>query len=221
MRAVAVVPAFDEAATIGAVVRGVRAACRGVGVIVVDDGSADATAARAAAAGADAVIRVPARRGKAAALVAGFRGALAAGAELVATLDGDGQHDPADLPRLLAAARAAAGAVVLGDRIAGGGDPIPAVRHAAIRAADRVLGWLVRAPVRDSQCGLRCYPAALLRRLRPREGGFAMETEVLVEAVRLGHRLVSIPVRSIYPPGRASRFRGLADGARIARYLSA
>jgi glycosyltransferase involved in cell wall biosynthesis len=220
MRAIAVVPAFDEAATIGRLVRGLRTACPDVRVIVVDDGSSDDTAARAAGAGADEVIRTARREGKAAALAAGFRAALADGVDVVATLDADGQHDPADLRRLLGAARDSAGALVLGDRIAGGGDRIPVLRLAAIRAADRVVRWLTRAPIRDSQCGLRCYPAALLRRLRLRQSGFAMETEVLVEAARLGHPLVSIPVRSIYPPGRASRFRALADGAHIGWYLA-
>jgi glycosyltransferase involved in cell wall biosynthesis len=220
MRAIAVVPAFDEAATIGRLVRELRAACPDVPVLVVDDGSADETAARATGAGADGVIRTGRRGGKAAALAAGFRTALADGVDVVVTLDADGQHDPADLSRLLAAARASAGALVLGDRIAGGGDRIPVLRLAAIRAADRVVRWLIGAPIRDSQCGFRCYPAALLRRMRLSEGGFAMETEVLVEAARLGHPLVSVPVRSIYPPGRASRFRALADSAHIGRYLA-
>jgi glycosyltransferase involved in cell wall biosynthesis len=221
MRVVAVVPAYDEAPTIGAVVRGVRAACPGVTVVVVDDGSADGTARTAAAAGADRVLRTPRHAGKAEALRAGFAAALAAGADVVATLDGDGQHDPADLPRLLAAARGAPGALVLGDRLgAGVGDPIPGARLRAIQSADRVLRWLLGVPLRDSQCGLRCYPAALLRRLSLREAGFVIETEALVGAARLGHPLVSVPVRSIYPPGRASRFRALGDTARIGWYLT-
>jgi glycosyltransferase involved in cell wall biosynthesis len=219
LTAIIIVPAFDEAGTIGGVVRGLRTACPGVPVIVVDDGSADDTAARAAAAGADRVIRAPRRAGKAAALAAGFAAALSAGAQMVATLDGDSQHDPADLPRLLAAARESPGALVLGDRLAGGGDRIPAVRLGAIRAADTIVRWLTRAPVHDSQCGLRCYPAAFLGRLRFREGGFVLETEALVAAARLGYGLVSVPVRSIYPPGRASRFRAVADGGRIGWYL--
>jgi glycosyltransferase involved in cell wall biosynthesis len=219
MRAVAVVPVFNEAATVAGVVRGLRAACPGVRVLVSDDGSTDGTAGQAAAAGAE-VIRSPRRAGKAAALRAGFAAAMAGGAEVVATLDGDGQHDPADLPRLLAAVRAAPDGLVIGDRLAAGGDPIPALRLAAIRAADRAVRWLTRAPVRDSQCGLRCYPVTLLRRLPLCERGFVLETEALVGAARLGHPLVSVPVRAIYPPGRASRFRALGDGTRIGWYLA-
>jgi len=220
MRTVAVVPAYDEAPTIGAVVRGVRAACPEVTVVVVDDGSTDGTARAAAAAGADRVLRSPRRGGKAAALRAGFDAALAARADVVATLDGDGQHDPADLSRLLAVAHALPGALVLGDRLGVANDPIPGPRLRAIRAADRVLRWLLDGPLRDSQCGLRCYPATLLRRLALREAGFVVETEALVGAARLGHPLVSVPVRAIYPSGRASRFRAVGDTARIGWYLT-
>ena len=92
---VTVIPVFDEAATIGGLVA--RAISHG-SVIVVDDGSADGSAAAAAAAGAD-VLRTAGRCGKGAALVLGFAEALSRGAQRVVTLDGDGQHDPDDIPR--------------------------------------------------------------------------------------------------------------------------
>ena len=221
MRLATVIPAFNEGATIGAVVAGVRAVCPTAAVFVVDDASTDETAARAAAAGAHGVLRVSPRAGKGAALRAGFAAALAEGAELVATLDADGQHDPADLPRLLAAGRAAPDGLIMGDRLApGSGDRIPGLRLGAIRAADVVLRWLARTAIRDSQCGFRVYPATLLRALPLSREGFVLETEVLLGATRLGYRLVSVPVRSIYPPDRASRFRALADGTRIGWYLA-
>ncbi|MGH7267953.1 MAG: hypothetical protein ACREMB_24315, partial [Candidatus Rokuibacteriota bacterium] len=122
---------------------------------------------------------------------------------------------------LLAAAARAPHAVVLGNRLDDrGGDPIPPVRRRAILAADRCLRWLTRSPVRDTQCGLRVYPAAFLRSAGLRGERFVLETEALLGASRLGHPLVSVPVRAIYPPGRRSRFRALADGARIAWYLA-
>lgn len=216
-RLVAVVPVFNEAATVGAVVRGLRAVCP---VIVVDDASTDRSGARAVAAGAACVIRLASRAGKGAALRAGFTEALRRGAEAVATLDGDGQHDPADLPRLRRAACRLPPALVVGDRLGGGaGDRIPRTRRMAIGVADRLLRWLTRSAIRDTQCGFRVYPAALLRAVVLREEGFVLETEVLVAAVRHGYPLISVPVRSIYPPGRASRFRALADGGRIGRYI--
>lgn len=215
---VAVVPVFNEAATVGAVVRRLREVCP---VIVVDDASTDGSGAKAAAVGAACVLRNPRRAGKGAALRWGFAEALRRDATAVATLDGDGQHDPRDLPRLLAAAREAPQALVVGDRLARpDGDRIPATRLGAIRVADWCLRRLTRAGIRDTQCGLRVYPAAFLRAVSLREEGFVLETEALVRAARAGYGVVSVPVRRIYPPGRASRFRALADGGRIGWYLA-
>jgi glycosyltransferase involved in cell wall biosynthesis len=213
-----VVPVFDEVRTLGHVVEAVRALCP---VIVVDDASTDESARVATRAGAAEVLRHPRREGKGAALRTGFGAALRRGAAAVATLDGDGQHDPADLPRLLAAHRAAPDALVLGDRFGGdGGDPIPILRRVAIRAADRALGPLLPAPLSDSQCGFRIYPGAFLRDVPLREERFVLETEALVRAVRAGYRVVSVPIRSVYPEGRRSRFRAVTDVTRIAWYLA-
>lgn len=214
----AVVPVFNEARTLGPVVAGLRAYCP---VVVVDDASTDGSAAVARAAGAAAIVRHPARRGKGAALRTGFAVALRRGAHAVATLDGDGQHDPEDLPCLARAARAAPDALVLGDRLAApGGDAIPLARRLAIRAADRVLRAVLRCAVSDSQCGYRVYPATFLRQTLLREEGFVLETEALVRASRSGFRLVSVPIRRIYPPGRRSRFRAIGDAVRIGAYLA-
>lgn len=214
----AVVPVFNEAATVGAVVEGLGRVCR---VIVVDDASTDRSADRAAAAGAACVLRHPQRLGKGAALRTGFAEALRRGAASVATLDGDGQHDPADLPRLWAAARSAPDALVVGDRLGGAvGDRMPPLRRAAICGTDWVFRRLTRSSLRDTQCGFRVYPASLLRAVALREERFALETEALVRAARTGCRLISVPVRRVYPSRRPSRFRPLSDGARIAWYLA-
>jgi glycosyltransferase involved in cell wall biosynthesis len=214
----AVVPVFDEGGTLGAVVERLRAHCP---VIVVDDASTDGSAGVAARAGAAEVLRHARREGKGTALRTGFRAALRHGATAVATLDGDGQHDPEDLPRLLAAHFAAPDALVLGDRFgARGGDPIPPLRRLAIRAADLTLGPILPAPLSDSQCGFRIYPGAFLREVALREAGFVLETEALVCAARTGYRVLSVPIRSVYPRGRRSRFRAVTDAARIAWYLT-
>jgi glycosyltransferase involved in cell wall biosynthesis len=213
----AVVPVFDEARTLGIIVERLRAHCP---VIVVDDASTDGSAAVATRAGA-VVLRHARREGKGAALRTGFGAALGHGATAVATLDGDGQHDPAELPRLLAVHSVAPDALVLGDRLGiERGDPIPWLRRLAIRAADRTLGPVLPAPLSDSQCGFRIYPGAFLREVGLREGGFVLETEALVRATRSGYRLVSVPIRSLYPRGRRSRFHAVTDVARIAWYLT-
>ena len=210
-----VVPAFDEAATIAAIVRDCRA--RAEGVIVVDDGSTDNTARIAAEAGA-IVLRQRANRGKGASLRRGMAAALARGAALVVTMDGDGQHRPADLPALLARARAASDRIVIGSRRADRANA-PRARALANRIADFWVSWAARHPVEDSQSGFRVYPAAALRTLSgpPMASGFAFESEMLIEAGRRGFATVAVPIPAIYGSNlrRPSHFRPVRDVTRI------
>jgi glycosyltransferase involved in cell wall biosynthesis len=215
---VVVIPIFNEAATVGGLICRLR---RLAPVVVVDDGSTDEGATRALAAGAARVIRRARREGKGAALKAGFAEALRMGAAAVATLDGDGQHDPSDLPRLAAASRRAPRALILGDRLTAAWPAQgPRARLAAVRLADRAVRWITGTRIRDSQCGFRIYPAPLLQAVPLREERFVLETEVLIAAARGGHELRSVPVRPIYFEGRESRFRPWSDGSRIAWYLA-
>ena len=213
-----VIPAYDEAGTIDDVVRRCRATVAAP-VIVVDDGSRDATAALAAAAGA-MVLRNPGNAGKGASLMRGFAEALSAGAGLVVSIDGDGQHRPEDVPALLAAARAWPGRIVIGSRRAGLARA-PRGRRIANRVADFWVSWAAGGPVEDSQSGFRVYPGYLLARLS-RLGapgfapGFAFESELLIAAGRVGVPTVAVPIPAIYGTApRASHFRPVADIVRI------
>jgi glycosyltransferase involved in cell wall biosynthesis len=182
--------------------------------VVVSDGSLDATAAEAAAAGAE-LLATPTNRGKGAALAAGFAYALRRGARAVATLDGDGQHDPADLPRLLAAATRHPAALVIGQR----------EFDAAVMPRRSLVGnrssrfWLQlfapRETLADAQCGYRIYPRWLLERHPPESRRFAVETELLLRAVRAQATVIYVPVRTIYAEGGRSYFRVLPDTLRV------
>jgi hypothetical protein len=216
-RIVIVIPAYDEAATIAALVRQCCALAEVSRVIVVDDGSRDATGQLAAAAGA-AVLHHATNCGKGASLRDGLCAALAAGAEQIATLDGDGQHRPEDLPRLLACGRHWPGHIVIGSRRAASRNA-PRARRAANRVADFWVSWAARHPIDDSQSGLRVYPPAVVRQVAARRdpaGGFAFESEVLIEAGRRGIRTVAVDVPAIYGAGlRPSHFQPVADITRI------
>ncbi len=210
-----VVPAFQEAATIAALVVRLRATLPGVVPLVVDDGSTDGTGAIAAAAGAE-VIAAPANEGKGAALRRGMRAALARGAQYVATLDGDGQHRPEDLPRLAAMARA--DRIVIGSRRNAAGQP--AARRRANRVADFWISWAAGHHVADSQSGLRIYPHAALLDLDRYEGRalrFSFESEILIDAARAGITTVAADIPALYAGTlqRQSHFRPVADIARI------
>jgi glycosyltransferase involved in cell wall biosynthesis len=214
-RTAALVPAFNAAASIGAVVAGTRPVVEPV--VVVDDGSADDTAARAAAAGAE-VLRHPANQGKGAALVTGLRHLAAAGVERVLTLDADGQHLPDQIPALLAASEAAPGAIVVGIRRKQGFE-IKRVARLGNWVADRFLRWIAGRALPDTQSGFRVYPVAPTLALGTRGTRYDFETEVLLRAARTGMPVVGVPVSVYYPPvaARVSHYRPWADTLRIIR----
>ena len=219
-----VIPAFNEARTIG----GLAAECLALPgrprVIVVDDGSTDTTAVRAAEAGAE-LLPQGTNRGKGDSLRRGMRAALAGGAAWIVTLDADGQHRPDDVPLLLAAAAAWPGHVVIGARRGSGADRVPRARRIANRVADFWVSWAARQPVPDSQSGFRVYPAALVAVLvggGRRAEHFAFESEALIEAGRRGFGVVAVPIPAIYSPAlRPSHFRPVVDIARIVRMVAA
>ena len=214
------IPVFNEAATIGDIVE--RARLHGP-VLVVDDGSTDATAARAAAAGAE-VVTLEARRGKGAALRRGFAEARHRGVARVVTLDGDGQHEPDEIPRLLKVATEEPAALVIGGRLTGltesPGRVIPAARLAALRVAGFFIDWLSGVAVLDTQSGFRVYPASLLAAVSPRRGGFVLETEMLLRAADRGVTIREVPVTPIHFEDRRSRFRPARDGLAVGTYLA-
>ena len=215
MRLAIVIPAFNEARTIRDIAA--NALRESPLVIVVDDGSTDGTA-DALSGLAVQVVRHDVNLGKAAALWKGFDAALERGADYVATLDGDGQHDPSDLRKLVNAARVHPRAIVIGARLLDRGKA-PAARRFANRVADFWISWAAGYPIADSQSGERLYPAELLRVVEAghdRRTSFTFESEVLIRGARCGYASVSVPIRTIYAhDGRRSHFRPVRDIGRI------
>ena len=199
----------------GAVVRGVRRALPHAPIVVIDDASRDDTAACAQDAGAQ-VIRLARHHGYSRALIAGYRAALALGPTTIAQLDADGQHDPVDLPRLVAA-----GAnldLVIGSRfLSAGSYRVPPARRAAIHAC-RWMGALAGGPdLTDPTSGYRVIRAEIAAEIAA--GGFPRgltETSLLVELARRGVRVGEVPVRMRASRGR-SMHDGLAGGVRFIR----
>jgi len=194
---IAVIPAHDEGARIGNVVAG---AARHLPVLVVDDGSSDDTATRAETAGARVVRHAP-NQGKGAALRAGFAAALADGAEAVVTLDGDGQHDPAEIPAFLGlyARRTIAGVpseLIVGRRAFG---RMPPVRRLANWLGTVTLSAAVGHWIHDNQSGYRLIGSRLMSAmLDSAESGFAFEVEMIAVCLREGWSIGWVPIRTIY-----------------------
>lgn len=202
---VALVPAFRCASTVGAVVRGLRAFVSDV--LVVDDGSDDDTAGEARRAGARLLV-LPENRGKGSALRAGLAEVLPDPHTHVAFVDADGQHDPADLPKLLEAAKRGADFVV-GSRLANP-EGMPARSYWANSIGDKVLHRMTGLPIQDGQSGYRLVAARLLRGLRLVARRYAIENEILIKAAPDVRRFETVPIRTIYGTGR-SHYRPFRD----------
>jgi len=202
----ALIPAFNEAETIGRVVTGLAPFVDAI--TVVDDGSTDATGPLARAAGA-AVIRQPHKGGKGTAVRAGLATVLAGPCTHVLMIDGDLQHRPDEAPRLIEVARATGSDLVIGERQFDRAS-MPASRYHANRVGSRALSWFVGVPVADTQCGFRLFAASALRGLVLKARGYEIETEMLVKVRRRGATVASAPISAVYN-GRPSKLRPIRD----------
>jgi glycosyltransferase involved in cell wall biosynthesis len=207
-RVLALIPAYQEGPRVTAVVAAAR---RHLPVLVVDDGSTDDTVANAEAAGAE-VIRQHPNQGKGAALRAGFRRALDAGWDGVLTLDADGQHDPVEIPRFLAAFAAPGAAGPRPELIIGRRDfsRMPPVRRLSNVVGTALFSWAVGRPIADNQSGFRLLGRRLMTAtLDSRETGFEFEVEMIAVCLHHGWDLDWVPVSTIYA-GEPSHVRPLA-----------
>lgn len=210
-----IIPAYNEARTLRSVVLGVLAEIQLV--IVIDDGSSDGTS--------DEIRDLPVKLisheknlGKSRSLADGFKSALAAGAEAVVTLDGDGQHRPQDIPLLLAEFERHPASFIIGSRLHEKKN-IPPARYRANRFANFWIAWAAGYPISDSQSGFRIYPGTVLAELLPlieKRRGFVLESEILILAGYRGIHGKSVPIPAIYPgSSRPSHFRPVRDIALI------
>jgi len=222
-----VVPAFNEADRLRTLLPRIPACLFGVPVqvIVVSDGSTDGTEAVAPDHGA-VLVRLPKHRGKGAALRAGFARAMELDPAQLVTMDADGQHDPADLERLVQPAMTGECALAAGSRFlpdpSRGPQPLNRylVRKALVAALRAALGRTYTDPC----CGYRCFSVQALRAIRLRGDHYQSELEALFEAAIHGLSVVEVPVRADYPPGSSkmgARFGRLAGRAWvIGQYVS-
>lgn len=209
---VAVVPALNEERTIGTVV--LKAAEVVDQVLVVDDGSTDATAEVAKRAGAE-VLPHEGNRGKGAALWTGLREALDRKADVVVTLDGDGQHDPAHLAELVAPIEAGEADVVVGSRDLDGDGASSRSRQVGRAVLDTVTNTVGGLDVADTQSGFRAIRADVLPSILPKESGMGVESEMLLAAQREGHRIVEVQVPDHYPEGVSPSTNPTRHGASV------
>lgn len=217
-----VIPALNEALRIRDVVQAALRECPQV--IVIDDGSDDGTAERIADLPVT-VLRHTQRMGKGASLRDGFREALRRGVAGVLTMDGDGQHDAADIPRLLDAATRHPGYIVIGARLRKRSQQ-PTYRRLANEFGDWGIAWGTGYQIADSQSGQRYYPAEVCALDDVPGEDFVFEAQIVISAAQqLGTRCVSVPIESRYKQThtgeqmRASHFKPVRDFTRITLHI--
>jgi hypothetical protein len=198
-----IIPAYNEAGAVGEVVREVRQVVPGVRVLVIDDCSEDATITVARAAGAE-VLALPHHLGLGGSVQAGYKLAFELGYDYVIRVDGDGQHDPRDIPAIVQALRSSGCEMVIGSRyVDGAAPPTSWARGLGIRFFRLVLRPILGRPVRDPTSGFVGVNRAALElfsRSFPLE---YPEIEALVVLQRKAFRFLEAPCRA--RPRRAGR----------------
>ncbi len=192
---VAAIPCLNTGAYIFGLVR--EAGRYVTSVVVIDDGSSDGTAGLAEKAGA-IVFRHPENRGYGGSIKSCFEAASRLEADVLVILDGDGQHSPGEIPRLVAPILAGQADMVIGSRFCGGKPTIPGYRRFGIRAINLLFNFGCRVRVTDSQSGFRAYSRAVYKGLRLSEKGMSVSIETLELARRKGARVAEVPITCYY-----------------------
>lgn len=215
MKICALIPTYNEAKTIGVLVTQVRKYIPDV--LVIDDGSWDRTAQLAGLAQAR-VIYNPINHGKGAALRQGFEQILKEGYDSVLTMDGDGQHSPDEIPLFLEKARKEKADLVIGNRLQEKA-AMPMIRWITNQAMSFLISKLIGQEIQDTQCGYRLIHRAVLQKTQLKSARYEGESELVMQAVRSGFKVVSVPIHSIYH-GETSQIRPFSDTLRFIRLLA-
>jgi glycosyltransferase involved in cell wall biosynthesis len=212
MRTAAVIPAYNEGTRIGAVVRGAKQYVDQV--FVVSDGSADDTAAVAAAEGAT-VLRHIENCGAGAATMTGLSAVRMLGFDAAVTLDADGQHASADIPRLLETLQKDNADLVIANRF-GRRNTIPRIRRIANFIGNAVTFSVTGIWLPDTQCGFKAFGTKALREIDLKMSGFEFCTEIIREAARHHWKVVSIPSKVVYSEYTLAKGQSFASGLQTA-----
>lgn len=215
MKACVIIPAYNEAKKIEEVLRQIRN--QNLELIVIDDGSQDNTSLIAKKNGA-IVLENLKNEGKGASLIKGFDYALSKNFEAVITMDGDGQHRPEDIANFIRQAENSDSAVFVGNRMLETKN-MPWIRIATNRFMSRLISRLTKQEIPDSQCGFRLIKKRALEKIRLSTLKFEIESEVLIKAARLGFKIESVPIKTIYAQEK-SQINPFIDTLRFIRFIA-
>jgi glycosyltransferase involved in cell wall biosynthesis len=209
-----VIPAYREGERIARVVRDIKSFVPVV--VVVDDCSPDNTSEQAQLAGA-IVVKHDVNRGKGAALKTAFKKLAEMGCAYGITMDGDGQHDPQQLPLFIKEIRDSQAIMVVGNRLSNAAG-MPKVRWLVNRSMSWLISRICRCSIPDTQCGYRALAVSNPSILAAKSDHFDYESEVLILTARAKGVIRSVPVKTIYQ-GEVSKIRPLRDTIRFFKLL--
>lgn len=214
MKTCVIIPTYNEEKQIGRLVQQIRQ--QNLELVVVDDGSSDKTSEVAAANGA-VLIKNESNQGKGASLIKGFKYALDHGYDAVITMDGDGQHLPEDIPYFVRLATYSDSGILIGNRMQKVSN-MPWMRILTNKFMSWILSCLAGQMIPDTQCGFRLIKKELLWKMNLRTCRYETESEILVESARMGFKIESVPIKSIYSEEK-SGINPFVDTLRFIRFI--
>jgi glycosyltransferase involved in cell wall biosynthesis len=214
MKACVVIPTHNEAKAISGILKQIRS--QNLEVVVVDDGSFDDTRKIAEDSGAT-VLRNEQNQGKGASLIKGFNYALGKDFDTVITMDGDGQHLPEDIPYFIRMAQDSNSAIFIGNRMSMLKN-MPRLRILTNKFMSSLISKITKQNIPDTQCGFRLIKKEVLKRLNLQTAKYETESEILIEAARLGFKIQSVPIKTVYS-GEKSQINPFIDTLRFIRFI--
>ncbi len=208
------IPTLNEARAIADIVKNIRQ--QNLDVLVIDDGSTDNTH-RAAADNGAVVIKSLRNEGKGASLIKGFDYALKNNYDAVITMDGDGQHLAEEIPYFVRVADTSNSDILVGNRMTKKRN-MPLIRVFTNKFMSWFISWLCKQKIPDSQCGFRLIKRWVLEKISLSTRKYEIESELLIKAARVGAKIESVGIRSVYS-GERSAINPFVDTFRFFRYI--
>lgn len=215
MKVCVIIPAYNESGHIARLIQDIKA--HHLEVLVIDDGSSDNTFNIAKDCRVKVMLNLN-NQGKGASLIKGFKFALENNFDAVITMDADGQHLAQDLPIFIKAAEDFNTHIVIGNRMLNA-EGMPFLRV----ITNQFMSWLISAiskqEIPDTQCGFRLIKCEVLRKIELKTSKFETESEILIKASRMGFKIKSIPIKSVYGKEK-SQINPFIDTLRFIKLIS-
>ena len=214
MRICVIIPTYNESKAIAGLIGQINKL--GLKMVIIDDGSKDDTAKIVQDCGA-LVLRNPVNAGKGASLIKGYRYAIDQGFDAVISMDGDGQHSCDDIQAFISKAESSNCGIIVGNRMTTTKE-MPFLRIITNRFMSWLISTITGQRIPDTQCGFRLVKKEVLQRIDLSTSKYETESEILIKSARLGFKIDSIPVRTIYS-GQKSQINPFVDTLRFLRFI--